>query len=351
VHAAVARLGEASRAGDTIARTGERELAVIGDDLSDAGQAEGLARRALALLGGAPVAIGLAVADGARREPAELLDEAASALARAQERRGGYDVFDAGLLERAVQRARSEADLRHAIASGELRLHYQPIVDVEDGLMRGVEALVRWEHPEHGLLGPNDFVPVAEESGAIVQLGDWVLRDACRQAATWHAARPGSAPFWIAVNVSARQLLHPAIAGLVQRALTESGLAPELLHLDVAEADLAVDPEATASTLRRLRAIGVRISIDDASPRWRAAASDIPVDAVKVGPEAIEAVLAVRRRDVEVVAQRVEDREHEAVLRKLGCELAQGFLYARPAPAGEIEALLDLAPPAAVEAA
>jgi len=349
LHSAADRLGDAIRAGDSVGRAGERTLAVIGDDLANAAEAEQLSERALALLNGPPVAIGLTFAEGTRRDPGEMLEEAEAALARAQEHGGGVQIFDERLRDRAVERARSEAELRRAIASGELLLHYQPIVDLDEGVMRGVEALVRWEHPEHGLLGPGQFVPVAEESGAIVPLGGWVLHEACNQAAAWHAARPEHEPFWLAVNVSARQLAHPAIAGMVQRALTESGLAPELLVLDVAESDLIVEPEATATALRRLRAMGVRVAVDDASAQWRAHSSGFPVDTVKARPESVDAVLAVRRKDVEVVAVAVETREQEARLRKLGCRLAQGFLYARPAPADELEALLEVLPPAPVE--
>ena len=214
--------------------------------------------------------------------------------------------------------------------------------------MHGIEALVRWEHPESGLLGPGEFVPLAEESGAIVPLGGWVLRDACRQVAAWHAGRAeqeGFQPFWLAVNVSSRQLAHPAIAGVVQAALVESGLSPDLLYLEVAEPDLADAPDGTAAALRRLRAMGVRISIDGATAAWSTHARGFPVDMLKALPARVEAVLAARGPGVEVVAERVEDREQEAALRRSGCRVAQGFLYAHPAPPEEIEALLDVLPP------
>ncbi len=343
---AAARLTEAVRAGDTVARPGGAELLVVGDDLRDANEAEELARRTVAALGEG-TSVGLAVADAAGRPAEDLLREAGVALARAREQGGGCSVYDEGLRDRARARAQGEAELRAAIASGELRLHYQPVVGLDDGVVYGVEALVRWEHPEHGLLGPDDFVPVAEESGAIVPLGGWVVRESCRQAASWHAQRPDAAPFWLSVNVSARELAHPAIAGVFQRAIVESGLEPWMLQVEVAEADLASDPETCAVALRRLKAMGVRVAVDDASAGWRTHAAGFPVDVVKAGPENAAAVLAVRRKDVDVVVTGIEEREQETDARALGCLMAQGFLYARPAPAAELRALLDAAPAAA----
>jgi EAL domain-containing protein (putative c-di-GMP-specific phosphodiesterase class I)/GGDEF domain-containing protein len=347
------RLHDAIRAGDSVGLADEAQLAVVLDDLGAVGEAEAIGARALALMGGEDVAIGFAVAEGERRDAGEMFEEAAAALERAREAGGGCRAFDAALHDRAAARARAEAELRHAIASGELRLHYQPIVDIEDGSMRGIEALVRWEHPEDGLLAPDAFVPGAEESGAIVPLGGWVLRDACRQVATWHATRDGEEafrPFWLAVNVSARQLAHPALASMVQVALAESGLAPDLLLLEIAEGDLAAGSAPAAEALRRLHAMGVRITIADATTEWRARAGDLPVDVLKVPTERVEGVLAGLHGEVEVIAERIEEREQEVALRRSGGQLAQGFLYARPAPAEEVEALLDVAPPAPVVA-
>jgi EAL domain-containing protein (putative c-di-GMP-specific phosphodiesterase class I)/GGDEF domain-containing protein len=337
-----ARLAGVVRAGDSIIRPDEAHLAVIGDDLGDATEAEALAVRAAQALG-AGVPVGLAVAEGPR-DPEELLAEAGAALERAREHGGGPALYDEGARERARARARGEAELRGAIASGELVLHYQPIVDLDDGSLRGIEALVRWEHPEHGLLGPDEFVPVAEESGAIVPLGGWVLRDACRQAAAWHAHRPQAEPFFISVNVSARELVHPAIAGVVHRALTESGLDPSHLCLEVAETHLAADPMAAQTALQRLSGMGVLIAVDDASADWARHAMGIDVSYVKAGARNVPAVLAAADDDVIVIATGVEKRTQESGARRRGCHVAQGYLYARPAPPAEIEALLDVAP-------
>jgi len=342
--AAAAGLADVVRAGDTVARISDDELGVIVDDLTSPADAEAIALRAIDVLHGGRTAVGIAISVGEARPVEVLLAEAEQALSQARARHGGSELFDSGVVhERAQARAEADAELREAIASGELLLHYQPIVDTEDGLARGVEALVRWEHNEHGLLGPDDFVPVAEASGAIVPLGDWVLRDACRQMKAWQAKHPESESLWLSVNISRGQLTHASIVPSVQRALAESGLAPELLYLEVAQADVAGDP-ATIAALRRLRAIGVRIAIDDAGADWRDVVGDARIDMVKAGPAAIKAVLAGIDGAAAVVAQRVEDREHEVALRERGCRLGQGFLYARPAPADELDALLALAP-------
>lgn len=339
---AATTLSEIVRLGDTVARTSDGELAVIVDDLTSPADAEAIAQRALDRLGGAQAAIGVAISTGEARSAGDLLAEAERSLVRAGTC-GGYELFDVGVHERAQAQAHADAELREAIASGELRLHYQPIVDTEDGLARGVEALVRWEHAEHGLLGPRDFVQLAEASGAIVPLGDWVLREACRQMKAWHAKRPDAEPLWIAVNVSRGQLTHPSIASSVQRALAESGLAAGLLYVEVAQADVGGDA-ATIATLRQLHAIGVRIALDDAGADWRDAVGDAHIDLVKARPETVHAVLAGIGGAADVVAQLVEDREHEVTLRSLGCRLGQGYLYARPAPADELDALLASVP-------
>ena len=342
---AAQRLSDVVRSGDTVARIEPCTLALIVDDLQSLADVEAVAGRALGQLEGAKAAIGVAIAAGEARAAEEMLFEAQRALARARAHGGGVELFDAEIHERALDQAQSDAELRQAIASGELLLHYQPIVGTEDGLMRGVEALVRWEHSEHGLLGPNEFVPVAEASGAIVPLGDWVLRDACRQVKAWQATRAEADELWLAVNVSRSQLAHPSFVASVQRALLESGLAAERLYLEIAQGDLAAADDLVG-VLRQLQANGVRISIDDADGDWQQAVGDASVQMVKARPDEIGAVLAATPREVDVVAQRIEDREHEERLRDHGCRLAQGFLYARPAPANEIDALLAAVPAA-----
>jgi EAL domain-containing protein (putative c-di-GMP-specific phosphodiesterase class I) len=342
---AAQRLSDVVRSGDTVARIGPGTLALIVDDLQSLADVEAVAGRALGQLDGAKAAIGVAIAAGEARAAEEMLSEAQRALARAQAQGGGVELFDVEIHERALDQAQGDAELRQAIASGELLLHYQPIVGTEDGLMRGVEALVRWEHSEHGLLGPNEFVPVAEASGAIVPLGDWVLRDACRQVKAWQATRAEADELWLAVNVSRSQLGHPSFVASVQRALLESGLAAERLYLEIAQGDLAAAGDLVG-VLRQLQANGVRISIDDADGDWQQAVGAASVQMVKARPDEIEAVLAATPREVDVVAQRIEDREHEERLRDHGCRLAQGFLYARPAPANEIDALLAAVPAA-----
>jgi EAL domain-containing protein (putative c-di-GMP-specific phosphodiesterase class I)/GGDEF domain-containing protein len=331
----------AVRVGDTVARVAERELAVIADDLVDPGEALAVGRRLLALLADRDPAIGLTVAAAPRRDAAAVLREAATALSRARRAGGGCEAFDSDVGDRA----RVEADVAGAIARGELLLRYQPIVDLADGSVHGVEALVRGTGPRDGAPIPGELLAAAEESGAIVSLGAWALRDACRQVAHWHAARagrPGFVPFWLAVGVRARQLAHPAFADAVLEALRAGGLPAALLGLELTEPELATLPEEGVAALGRLRAGGVRLVVDEATAAWAERAHGLRVDVLKPSPAQLDAVLASHPADVEVVAGRIEEREQEVAVRRAGGRLAQGPLYARPASAAEVEALLDL---------
>jgi EAL domain-containing protein (putative c-di-GMP-specific phosphodiesterase class I) len=211
-------------------------------------------------------------------------------------------------------------------------------------------------------VSPADFIPVAEETGVIVPLGAWVLQEACRQVAAWHADRPDQRPIRLGVNLSARQVGHPAIVEMVDRALRQSGLDPATLVLEITESVLMDDPEAGAQTLRRLKALGVNIALDDFGTGYSSLAyvRRFPIDILKIDREfvseivtdqaIVDAVLSMGRNlGIDVVAEGVETAEQEAALRELRCELAQGFRYARPAPAEETERLLDLILTAAIE--
>ncbi|MFL5843576.1 MAG: amino acid permease [Solirubrobacteraceae bacterium] len=358
------RLVQTLRPGDTVARFGGDEFVVICDDLKDPAEAELVAQRTIAELT-RPFAltdsdhvisasIGIALAEGLRRDPEDLVREADAAMYRAKERgRARYELYDEHMRARAFARLRTETELRAALEAGDLRLHYQPIVDLRGGGVRGVEALVRWEHPERGLIPPADFIAVAEETGVIVPLGAWVLEEACRQVAAWHRARPDARPVRVGVNLSARQVVHPAIVDMVDRALRQTGIDPSCLVLEITESVLMDDPESGAETLRRLKALGVNIALDDFGTGYSSLAyvRRFPIDILKIDREFIselgtnhaivEAVLAMGRNlHIDVVAEGVETVEQEAALRELDCGLAQGFLYARPAPAEEIEPLL-----------
>jgi diguanylate cyclase (GGDEF)-like protein len=367
LRALAARLVQGLRPGDTVARFGGDEFVVICDDLGDASEAERIAQRMIAdmsrpfdIAGADHVvsaSIGIALAEGARRDPEDLVREADAAMYRAKERgRGRSELYDELMRARALSRLRIEGELRTALDEGQLRLHYQPIVDLTTGGVRGVEALIRWQHPERGLLGPAEFISVAEETGAIIPVGTWVLHAACRQAAAWHAERPDDPPFFIAVNVSSRQIGHPAIVDTVAHVLAETGLDPGALHLEITESVLMDDPVANAATLERLRGLGARIALDDFGTGYSSLAyiRRFPIDVIKIDREfvpdvadnradaaIVDAVVSMGRGlGASVIAEGVETPAQEASLRALGCTLAQGFLYARPAPAEEIAALL-----------
>jgi diguanylate cyclase (GGDEF)-like protein len=364
-----ARLLGVLRPGDTLARFGGDEFVTICDDLADPAEAELIARRLLSslavpfVLAGSDHAIsasiGISVAEGTRRDPEDLMREADAAMYRAKERgRNRSELYDEVMRARALDRLRVESELRRALVADELRLHYQPIVATASRAVTGVEALVRWEHPQRGLLAPAEFIPVAEETGVIVALGEWVLLEACRQGAAWHAARPDHPPAAIAVNLSTRQIAHPAIVDVVRGALAVTGIDPTALHLEITESVLMEDPVQSAETLGRLKALGVALVLDDFGTGYSSLSylRSFPIDQLKIdrqfvreldtsGADATIVQAVLRMADglgIEAVAEGVENREQHHLLVELGCRLAQGYHYARPQPADAAEALLDL---------
>jgi EAL domain-containing protein (putative c-di-GMP-specific phosphodiesterase class I) len=260
---------------------------------------------------------------------------------------------------RGAERLETETALRRAIARGELREHYQPEVDLATGRAVGVEALVRWARPERGLVAPGEFIPVAEDTGLIVPIGEWVLREACRQAREWQGEFGGE-PLRMAVNLSGRQLadenLHDAVAG----ALADADLPPDLLCLEITESAITEDPTRARVTLRALKRLGVRLAIDDFGVGF-SSLSQIrqlpPVDVIKIDRSFISglgrnredaAIVAsvislARALEVETIGEGVETAEQARELHDLGCDQAQGFHFARPAPAADAGKLLAAA--------
>jgi EAL domain-containing protein (putative c-di-GMP-specific phosphodiesterase class I) len=258
----------------------------------------------------------------------------------------------------AIGRLATEMALRRAIANGELRVHYQPIVALNDGAVIGHEALVRWAHPSRGLLGPNEFIAIAEESGLIVALGSWVLYEACQQATRFQARDPRWAHLTMSVNLSGGQLDQPDLAGLISSALAESGLDPALLQLEMTESVLMDDAAKTVTILRSLKALGVRLGVDDFGTGYSSLAylKRFPVDVLKIdrcfvmglGVDAEDSALVgaiVSLADalsLIAIAEGVETELQRGQLLDLGCTRAQGYLFARPMPPAEIDARLDL---------
>jgi EAL domain-containing protein (putative c-di-GMP-specific phosphodiesterase class I) len=272
--------------------------------------------------------------------------------------RGGFEVFDEVMRGHATERLRIENDLRRALDAGnELIAHYQPIVELETGEVLGAEALVRWNHPERGLVAPGDFIAVAEESGAIIAIGERVLHLACGEAAGWNAARVDGPPLSISVNLSPLQVAHPDLTATVARILAETGLDPAALILEITEGVLVRESEATAQTLTDLKALGLRLVLDDFGTGYSSLAylRRFPIDGLKIDRRfvavmdqstqdttIVEAIVKMAAGlQIGVVAEGVETIEQARDLVRIGCAQAQGFYFARPMPAADVVALLD----------
>jgi diguanylate cyclase (GGDEF)-like protein/PAS domain S-box-containing protein len=358
------RLRSVVRPGDTVSRLGGDEFAVLLEDLEGLHAAQQIASRfleelhtAFAISGhevfvGASVGIALA---GPEDDADDVLRNADLAMYRAKALgRNRCELFEQDMHAAALERMEIENDLRHAVVRGELRLHYQPIVELATGRIAGVEALVRWQHPTRGLVPPMDFINVAEESGLIVPVGRWVLSEACRQVARWR--RETGQPLRLSVNLSARQLQAPRLAEHVAKTLRSTGVAPADLVLEITESMLVDDAERTIAKLHLLREIGVRLAIDDFGTGYSSLnyLRRLPVDVLKIDRSFVKgigteseltaltgAIVGIGRDlGLDVVAEGIEETVQLEALRGMGCELGQGFLYARPLPPAELAELM-----------
>jgi diguanylate cyclase (GGDEF)-like protein/PAS domain S-box-containing protein len=368
---AVARRLQASvRACDTVARFGGDEFAILLTELEDASVATGIATR-VANAVAAPVnlngyevftsaSIGIALATFGYDRPEYLLRNADMAMYRAKGSPGAaWEVFDRGMHAQALTRLQTETDLQRALQRGELALVYQPIVSLGTGRIVGVEALCRWMHPERGVIEPAGFIPTAEETGVIVQLGGWVLREACRQVAEWRAEL--GVRIAVSVNLSARQIAHPGLVDTVRAALAETGLKPRHLKLEITESAL-LESDAAEPVLRELCELGVEMQMDDFGTGYSSlsALHRLPIRALKVdrtfvgrigeggAPSQLvrTIVLMARGLDLAVIAEGVETEAQLAELREMGCDYAQGYLIARPLPPGALRDRLAAEPAA-----
>jgi diguanylate cyclase (GGDEF)-like protein len=305
--AAAERLTAAVRPGDTIARFGGDEFVILLErimSLSDlrriADRVAGEIKRPFVLDGRRRFlssSIGIAVADGTDVTAEELLRDADAAMYQAKERgKAQLEFFDRSVRSRAVERLELEAELRDALTAGQLSLAYQPEVMLSDTTrMFGVEALLRWQHPQLGAISPARFIPVAEQSGLIVEIGEWVLGEACRQAAAWRAE--GHTDFVMAVNLSPRQLSSPQLAGVVETALQVNGLPPSALCLEITESAIMEHPEAAQRILQGLKTLGVRLAIDDFGVGYSSLSHLkylLPVDVIKIDKSFVDGLLESR---------------------------------------------------------
>jgi diguanylate cyclase (GGDEF)-like protein/PAS domain S-box-containing protein len=365
--AVAGRLRSILRPSDTVARFGSDEFAVLCPDLGHERDAVRLAERMTAGLatpfavGGQEIvvsaSIGIALTGSRARRADSLLFDADTALQRTKQRGGGgYELFDEAVRAQLIERLELERSLRRAVEADELRAVYQPIVSLKEGRLVGVEALVRWQQPGRGQLMPSEFVPFAEETGLIVQLGAWVLGEGCRQAARWRANGARPVPPTMHVNLSPRQFTEPHLIDLVAGALADTGTDPDRLCLEVTERALAANPASAATTLKRLAALGVRVAVDDFGTGYSSLASlqYLPISSLKIDrsfvarldldPSDDAMVAAViglgHNLGLAVIAEGVETPRQLAKLDQLGCDYAQGYLFARPETAGRVGELL-----------
>ncbi|GGX84215.1 hypothetical protein GCM10007160_09320 [Litchfieldella qijiaojingensis] len=361
---AAARLSACVRSYDTVARLGGDEFAILLPEIRHVDDLARIADKVLGkfgdhfLLDGREVfmscSIGIAVYPDDSSDADDLVRYADSAMYLAKRSgRNNFRYYSKDLTASAKERLTLESELRRAAERMELELHYQPKVSLSDGMMIGSEALLRWCHPRLGMVPPTQFIQIAEDTGLIVDLGQWVLREACRMAAKWNAE--GKPPHKVAINLSAKQFQSQNLAGAVADILNDTDCRPEWIELEITESLLLDDNGKTLDTLSAFRSMGVSIAIDDFGTGYSALSylTRFPIDTLKIdrsfiqsvitdhyGAELVKAILSIARSlGQEVVAEGVETVEQAAFLAAHGCQLAQGFLYSKPLPEAELASL------------
>jgi diguanylate cyclase (GGDEF)-like protein len=350
------RLVNQLRVGDTICRIGGDEFVVVLPEVKRSSDVAQVAQKLIEQVSqpamvderelAVTCSVGIAVFPDDGNEAETLIRNADAAMYHAKELgRANYQFFTEQMNQAASRRLTLEADLRRALGRDELRLHYQRIVDADTGKVTGHEALVRWQHPERGLVPPGEFIQIAEESGLILKIGEWVLREACRWAHSLGADRG----LQIAVNLSARQFNDPKLSQMVTQALKSSGLPPKLLELEITESLAMSHSDITLTTLKRLKRLGVSIAIDDFGTGYSSLAylKRFPVDKVKIDRTfvaeipgdrehgaIVSAIVALAHAlDIAVIAEGVEEEKQRDFLKRCGCDYIQGYLIGRPADA------------------
>ena len=364
------RLSAAVRPGDTVARLGGDEFVVVCEDLVEAGPAFAVANRVLECFG-APfgaregisitASMGIAVC-GPEREADEALRDADTAMYRAKSNgRGRIELFDQTMREHLLERIRTSSDIRHGLEREEFVVHYQPQISLTTGAMVGVEALLRWNHPTRGLLAPGTFIPIAEETGAIVPLGRLVVRQACADAARWNALRPDDGPLEVSLNISARQLSDPGLVDVVRAGLEEWSLPADQIGVEITESVMLDDDPEHVARVVAIKGLGVRLLLDDFGTGYSSLAyiQRLSFDAIKIDRSFVRGlgesvrdsaiVAAVVRMaqalGVRVIVEGVETAGQVASLRALDCPYARGFYFARPTTAETIGAWLQRGSP------
>jgi diguanylate cyclase (GGDEF)-like protein/PAS domain S-box-containing protein len=360
-----------TRSSDTLCRFGGDEFLYLAEGLDSADEAEEVARRLLATLDvpfsfdglhlAQHASIGIVVWDALSTDSAEFVQNADVALYEAKAlKRGGYAVFTPSMHQKAISRFEIVQELRHALQVGELSMHYQPIVDLATTDVVGFEALMRWDHPERGWVAPGIFIPLAEQSELILELGKFALREAVNAASTWEPSGPGEHLAYVSVNLSAHQFRDPGLVAIIEEALATSGLAPDRLVIEITERAALIDVNESVSVIQHLDRLGIGIALDDFGTGYsslsylallhpRVIKIDqsfvSPVDGRRSSDTLLETMISLGNKlDMTMLAEGIETVEQLELLRDLGCELGQGFLFSAAVPAKEIAHMIDLAP-------
>ena len=359
------RLEKVVREGDTVARLGGDEFAMLLESAVDRRDAMNVARRTLEALGEpidlgersvrAQASIGIAMDLDNDGDVDAIMRNADVAMYLSKSRgKGRFEFFEPEMHEEAVERLDMKADLQRVLDDEELALHYQPIFDLQTGEVRLVEALIRWKHPEQGMIQPERFIPLAEENGMIVPIGQWVIREACRQAAQWHKI-PGCEDISVSVNLSMRQLQDDQLINTLTNAIAASGISANKVVLEITESMLAIDAETSVGVLGQLKTIGVKLAIDDFGTGYSSLSylKSFPVDAIKIdrsfinelhrsstSSALVDAVVNLSQAlGAYTVAEGIEYSDQADILRRLGCDRGQGFYYCRPISGPALTAL------------
>jgi diguanylate cyclase (GGDEF)-like protein/PAS domain S-box-containing protein len=352
--ATAARIQKCLRHLDTVARFGGDEFAVLLDGVEDVNDTIRVAQRLQREIttpinvGGhevfTSVSIGIALSDTGYERPEDVVRDADTAMYRAKAAgKSRYEIFDTAMHSRAVALLRLETDLRRAVEREEFVVHYQPIVSLSDDSIQGFEALVRWRHPERGLVTPSEFIPVAEETGLIIPLGRWVLREACRQMHRLQAAASAPHPLSLSVNLSGKQFMQPDLVGQVKQIVCETGFDPHRLHLEITESSVIENTETVTELLLQLRALGIRLSMDDFGTGYSSLSylHRFPIHTLKIDRSFVSGgdgeneivrtiIMLARNMGMDIVAEGIETKEQLAYLKELKCEYGQGFLFSHP---------------------
>ena len=351
------RLKKNLRPGDTVARLGGDEFTVLIEDIADETESIQVAERVqnelsvpFTLSGRevfTTVSMGIAPSATGYERAEDILRDADTAMYRAKSLgKARYEIFDKAMHARAINLLQMETDMRRALERGEFILHYQPIVSLDDFRLRGFEALVRWQHPERGFISPMDFIPVAEETGMIVPLGEWVMREACSQMHRWQKCFPLDHPLFVTVNLSSKQFTQATLISTFASILQETGVKPQSVKLEITESVVMENVDTATDMLRQLRSLGVQLAIDDFGTGYSSLSylHRFPIDTLKIdrsfvtrmsenneNTEIVRTIVVLAQNlGMDVVAEGVETNEQLVILQKLGCENGQGYFFSKP---------------------